>query len=153
MTDATMLRERLAERLAPILGVEAVYIPGPCPDGHPNRERAIGEPCGMSLASVDDYLGIWNLTAEEVAARFAGKTCLKPVGRKPVNFLDPGRGFTLYETWARTCGAVLLDVTCRVAGCTLHLLTPRLTHPVTGAGGDLVTAIWVAVDRALLEGA
>ena len=32
-------------------------------------------------------------------------------------------------------------------------LAPQLTHPVAGAGGDLVTAIWAAVGRALPEGA
>ncbi len=68
-----------------------------------------------SLASVDDALGILNLTAEDVAARFAGKTGLRPVGREPVNFLDPGRGFTLSETWTRTVGAVLIEVTCQAA--------------------------------------
>jgi hypothetical protein len=143
---------RLAERLAPVLGADAVYRPGRCSDGHPNRGRAIGEPCQASLATVDDYLGIFNLTEAEVLARFAGKTCLKPVGRQPVNFLDPRSGLDLFETWARTSGAVLINVTCHPTDCSLHLLTPRLTHPVPGEGPNLVTAIWTAVDRALGEG-
>ncbi len=150
--DALVLRSRLAERLAPVLGADAVYRPGRCPDGHRNQGRAIGDLCGASLATVDDYVGILNLTGAEVAARFAGKTCLKAVGREPVNFFAPHPGLALFEAWARISGAGVINVTWHAAGCTLHLLTPHLTHPVSGEGWDLVTALWTAVDRALEEG-
>ena len=130
----------LANKLASVLGPEAVYRPAPCPDGHPNQGGAIGEPCGANLATPDDPV-----------ASFADETCEQRVGREPADFLDPRVGLDLYEAWARISGAVLIDVRVHAAGCTLNLLTPHLTHPVAGEGWNLVTAIWVAVERALSE--